>query len=82
MFINLLKAFVYISYNGPLDTMEAAVKEGNAEALRKSMMHIFVASTFLSLVCYCALFSHATDRVSSEQKRLKKREKERVSSTR
>ncbi|CDR95003.1 hypothetical protein BBBOND_0201600 [Babesia bigemina] len=76
MFINLLKAFGHISYNGPLDTVEAAVKEVNAEAIRKSMMYLIVSSTLLSLVCYFALFSHATDRVPSEQERLKKREKE------
>ncbi|CDR94668.1 MAJOR FACILITATOR SUPERFAMILY MEMBER protein, putative [Babesia bigemina] len=50
------KVFGYVPSRESFESMEVAVKERNAEALRKSMMYIILAGTTLNLVCYLALF--------------------------
>ncbi|GBE58956.1 major facilitator superfamily member protein [Babesia ovata] len=50
------KVFGYVPSRESFETMDASVKERNAEALRKSMMYIIVAGTLLNLVCYVAMF--------------------------
>ncbi|CDR97831.1 hypothetical protein BBBOND_0403190 [Babesia bigemina] len=50
------KVFGYVPSRESFDTMDAAVKERNAEALRKSMMYIILAGTSINTLCYIALF--------------------------
>ncbi|GBE59464.1 major facilitator superfamily member protein [Babesia ovata] len=50
------KVFGYVPSRESFETMEAAVKERNAEALRKSMMYIILAGTLLNALCYIAMF--------------------------
>ncbi|GBE62054.1 major facilitator superfamily member protein [Babesia ovata] len=50
------KVFGYVPSRMSFEAMDAAVKERNANALRKSMMCIIAAGATINLVCYAALF--------------------------
>ncbi|GBE59900.1 major facilitator superfamily member protein [Babesia ovata] len=50
------KVFGYVPSRESFETMDAAVKAQNAEALRKSMMYMILAGTLINLVCYIAMF--------------------------
>ncbi|GBE61072.1 major facilitator superfamily member protein [Babesia ovata] len=59
------KVFGYVPSRESFEIMDAAVKERNAEALRKSMMYIILAGTLLNVVCYVALyFTYETDKIN------------------
>ncbi|GBE61070.1 major facilitator superfamily member protein [Babesia ovata] len=67
------KVFGYVPSRESFATMEAAVKERNAEALRKSMMYIILAGTLLNVVCYVALyFTYETDKQAVDSANAKK----------
>ncbi|GBE60271.1 major facilitator superfamily member protein [Babesia ovata] len=56
------KVFGYVPSRESFESMDAAVKETNAEALRKSMMYIILAGTLLNIICYIVMFfTYETD---------------------
>ncbi|GBE62192.1 major facilitator superfamily member protein [Babesia ovata] len=57
------KVFGYVPSRKSFETMDAAVKERNAEALRKSMMYIILAGTILNVFCYIALLCNIPKKV-------------------
>ncbi|CDR97881.1 hypothetical protein BBBOND_0403690 [Babesia bigemina] len=50
------KVFGYVPSKASFETMDAVIKETNANALRKSMMYIIATGATINLVCYAALF--------------------------